>query len=838
LTTSCLSKITCHNNYFAANSQFNYFRSHKGTYMRTFLLAALFIYSGYASAQTIRVVDIKTDLPIENVAVLNLDKSVAQYTNASGEVDLTSFEASAYITFLHPAYQEYVIQKSSINASVIQLSERIIKMKDVVISANKWEQDADEIPNQIVSITPNEIAFNNPQTAADMLEQTGQVFMQKSQFGGGSPKLRGFAANSVLIVVDGVRMNNAIYRGGNLQNVINIDPNALAGSEVILGPGSVMYGSDALGGVMDFHVKDPKFSIGDKLRTAGSAFTRYASASNERTVHADVNLGGKKLAWYSSLSYSQLGDLEAGSHRPKGYPNFGKKPFLVAQDFNGNDILITNPHPDTQSPSGFESWNVIEKLGYKPSKHLNLTYNFYLSNTSNIPRYDRLIELDANGIPNDAEWYYGPQKWAMNSLKTTFTRSTLLFDQAKLIVAYQDYKESRNDRGFGDDRLRTRKEEVDLWSFNLDVDKQFEHGNLFYGLEYLTNDVRSSAIRVNQNTSEVSFPDTRYPDGGSSYASYAAYLNHQWNISPNFILNTGIRYTAVDIKAKYNNTGALNFPFEQFKLNNGAFNGSLGLVFNPNERLKTSLSLSSGFRSPNIDDVGKLFDFSDGEVQVPNTGLQPEYAYNSEFGWEYKFSEILEIGGSVFYTYVDNAMVRQNFSLNGQDSIIFDGTLSKVVALQNTGSAEIYGYHFEMEAFLTDHWALEGSITNTLGKDNSNDEPLRHTTPLFGKFSVIYQNNKFRGEFYTMFNGNRLRADIPGSEIDDKPHLYAIHQTDRSKDGSPAWSTLNIKGSYQLTPYFSLNVGVENIFDRHYRPYSSGISAPGRNIVMALRAQF
>lgn len=806
--------------------------------MRTLLLAAILFCSCYASAQSIRVVDIKTNLPIENVAVFNLDKSVAQYTNARGEVDLTPFEASAYITFQHPAYQEYVIQKSSINASVIQLAERIIKMKDVVISANKWEQEAEEIPNQIVSITPQEIAFNNPQTAADMLEQTGQVFMQKSQFGGGSPKLRGFAANSVLIVVDGVRMNNAIYRGGNLQNVINIDPNALAGSEVILGPGSVMYGSDALGGVMDFHVNEPKFSIDQKLRTNGSAFTRYASASNERTMHTDFNLGGKKIAWYSSFSYSDFGDLQAGKHRPKGYPDFGKKPFLVAQDFNGNDVLITNPHPNTQSPSGFESWNIIQKLGYKPSSELSFNYNFYLSNTSNIPRYDRLVELDANGIPNDAEWYYGPQQWMMNSLKATYTKPTVLFDQAKLIVAYQDYKESRNDRGFGDDRLRTRTEMVDLWSINLDVDKQFQHGNLFYGLEYLTNDVRSTAIRVNQRTGEVSYPDTRYPDGGSSYSSYAAYLNHQWNISNNFIVNTGLRYTTVDIKAKYNNTGALSFPFEQFELNNGAFNGSLGLVFNPTDRLKTSLSFSSGFRSPNIDDVGKVFDFSDGEVQVPNTDLKPEYAYNSEFGLEYKLSDLFEVGGSVFYTYVDNAMVRQNFNLNGQDSILFDGTLSKVVALQNTGSAEIYGYHLEIEAYLSNHWALEGSITNTFGKDITNEEPLRHTTPLFGKFSVLFQKNKFRGELYTLFNGSRFRADIPSSEIDDKPHLYAMHATDRSKDGSPGWYTLNLKGSYQLSQYFSINGGIENIFDRHYRTYSSGISAPGRNIMIALRAQF
>ena len=126
-------------------------------------------------------------------------------------------------------------------------------MDEVVLSANKWEQRVSEVPNHILKISRSTILQNNPQTTADLLQQAGPVFVQKSQLGGGSPMIRGFATNRVLLVVDGVRMNNAIYRSGNLQNVISIDPLALENAEVILGPGSVIYGSDAIGGVMDFH---------------------------------------------------------------------------------------------------------------------------------------------------------------------------------------------------------------------------------------------------------------------------------------------------------------------------------------------------------------------------------------------------------------------------------------------------------------------------------------------------------------------------------------------------------------------------------------------------------
>ena len=145
-----------------------------------------------------------------------------------------------------------------IHAQEDTLTEKTLE--GVVVSANKWEQKLNEVPNKIVKINKNDILRNNPQTSADLLGQSGNVFIQKSQLGGGSPMIRGFATNRVLLVADGVRMNNAIYRSGNLQNVISIDPLSTETAEVIFGPGTVIYGSDAIGGVMDFHTLQPRFS--------------------------------------------------------------------------------------------------------------------------------------------------------------------------------------------------------------------------------------------------------------------------------------------------------------------------------------------------------------------------------------------------------------------------------------------------------------------------------------------------------------------------------------------------------------------------------------------------
>ncbi len=197
------------------------------------LLGAFYSTQNHVYSQFIEVLDAATLQPLEGVSIYNKsEKSVI--TNSRGKANLSVFAENDTLYFRYYGYENKKIAKSDA-AGMILLAEKVFETQQVVVSANKWEQDKKEIPNEIVKISQKEIAFNNPQTSADLLAQTGQVYVQKSQMGGGSPMFRGFNANSVLIVVDGVRMNNAIYRSGNLQNVINLDASAMEEVEVILG---------------------------------------------------------------------------------------------------------------------------------------------------------------------------------------------------------------------------------------------------------------------------------------------------------------------------------------------------------------------------------------------------------------------------------------------------------------------------------------------------------------------------------------------------------------------------------------------------------------------------
>ncbi|WP_424961173.1 TonB-dependent receptor [Ekhidna sp.] len=788
----------------------------------TFLL--ILSYTSYS--QNALVVDDATGKPIIDVFIYHENKEDVSYTDEKGIADISGFP-KGLVFFQHPSFHPQSIAYLG-NDLRVSLKEKIMSFNEVVISANKWEQEEENVSQQIMTVNKKTIQFQNPQTSADLLAGSGQVFVQKSQLGGGSPKIRGFAANSVLLVVDGVRMNNAIFRSGNLQNVINIDPNALESSEVIFGPGSVIYGSDALGGVMDFHTIEPQWSTDAVTDISGNAMARYSTAANERTGHLDISVARQKFTFFHSSSFTAFDDLRAGGNRSGGYEGAFEREFYVER-INGQDQLVRNDDINVQKFSGYDLFNSISKAKFRLSPNMDVSYGFYYSTTSDIPRYDNLTETLGPNTDSlaAAEWYYGPQEWQMHNLKLNFYESNALFDQARVTLAYQKFEESRNDRNFGDDQLRTRTEMVDMYSTALDFDKEFARSNLYYGFDFYHNDIASDAYRRNIETGAFSETSSRYPDGGSDFTSFAVYGSYVNELTEQVTFNSGIRFNSISLKANTTDDRALANNSAELDLQNSALNGSLGLAINLNEANKISYNISTGFRSPNVDDVGKVFDVGN-SVVVPNPSLTPEYSLSYELAYQRKTERSL-FKVVAFHSRLFDAIIDGPFTLNGSSTVSIDGETLDVFAKVNTGDAEIYGGSMIFTAEVADNWAVSKTISYTGGRDITNDEPLRHTTPIFGKATVTFQEKKIRSEFYIEYNSDRDADAIPSSEIERKPYLYTA-------SGSPGWYTLNVKSSYQISEHVNVNAGVENILDKHYRPYSSGISAPGRNFILAVRA--
>lgn len=796
------------------------------------IIFLILLFNGFSVfAQKLQVKDGETLFPVEDVAVYNETKQKSGLTDANGIVDIDVFDSEESIYFQHPSYKPVSFTKKEILQSglVVYLESKVYAIEEFVISAYRWEQNPKEIPNKITRIQQKEIVFNNPQTTADLLSQTNEVFVQKSQLGGGSPMIRGFATNSVLLVVDGVRMNNAIYREGNLQNVISLDANAIESSEVIFGPGSVTYGSDALGGVMDFHTLKVKLSTGKKAQVTGNAMTRYSSANNEKTGHIDFNIGTKKWGFLSSFTYSDFGDLKMGSRNHSEY----QRPEYVER-INGTDSVVQNSDPNLQIPTGYNQLNLMQKIRFRPTKNLDINYAFHYSKLSDVPRYDRLIQY-SDGTLKYGEWYYGPQVWMMHALNINYRKANAFFDDAKLTLAFQDYEESRHDRKYRNENLRQRTEHVKAYSLNLDFDKNLKRENeIFYGIEAVYNSVNSSAHNKNIVTGELSPESTRYPDGVNDYTTLSAYAGYKENFSEKWTTISGFRFNYTSIYSTLNDTTFFNFPYDNIFVNNSALNGSFGLVYRPEKSWQINLNLSTGFHAPNIDDIAKVFDSEPGSVVVPNDNLKPEYAYNADLGIQKEFEEIATFGITGFYTLLTDAMVRRDYTFNGQDSIMYDGEMSKVLAIVNADKAYIYGFNASVEFLLPYDFKLESIINYTHGEDQDGI-PLRHVAPVFGSTRLNYARENLQLSVYGDYNGEIAYEDMAPSE-QGKTHMYA---TDKNGNPySPAWFTINFKASYHFTKWGTLNFGVENILDTRYRPYSSGIVAPGRNFIVGFRANF
>lgn len=801
-------------------------------YKITVIIICLFaIVNGFS--QTITVKDKKTNLPIEMVSIVSSEPRVATFTNAKGQADISEFKGSQKIELRLIGYKPVQKSYAALDSMSFQitLEDAGLSLDEVIVSATRWAQNKHDVPEKITTISAKQVALQNPQTAADLLGTSDEVFIQKSQQGGGSPMIRGFATNRLLYTVDGVRMNTAIFRSGNLQNVISLDPFAIENTEVLFGPSSVIYGSDAIGGIMSFNTLTPQLSaVKGKEIVVGKAVTRYSSANNEKTAHFDVNIGWKKWAIVSSITANDYGNLKMGTYGPNEY----LRPYYVQQQ-NDTDIVMVNEDEKVQVPSGYTQLNMMQKVRFKPNNHWDIEYGFHYSETSNYSRYDRHLRT-RKGLPRYGEWYYGPQIWMMNNLTVTHTKDNFLYNDMTIRLAQQYFEESRISRDINKSEREKRLEEVDAYSVNIDFSKNMgEKNKLFYGVEAVSNEVSSFGTNEDVSTGITVPGPSRYPQ--ATWASYAAYLSAQFHLTNKLLMQTGVRYNAFVLDAEFDTT-FYPFPFTTAKLNNSSTTGSLGFKFNPTEKWSFSLNASTGFRAPNVDDVGKVFDSEPGTVVVPNPNLEAEYAYNIDFGIAKVFGDAVKVDATAFYTLLDNAMVRRSFLLNGLDSIVYDGTLSQVQAIQNAAVAHVYGVQAGIEVKLHSDFSITSRINYQVGEEELEDgstSPSRHAAPWFGTTRLTYTNKKTSLQFYVAYSGERAFEDMPEEEK-GKTEIYAINM-----DGnpySPSWYTLNFKALHHLSETFVISAGLENITDQRYRPYSSGLVAAGRNFILSLTAKF
>ena len=250
------------------------------------------------------------------------------------------------------------------------------------------------------------------------------------------------------------------------------------------------------------------------------------------------------------------------------------------------------------------------------------------------------------------------------------------------------------------------------------------------------------------------------------------------------------------------------------------------MVYAPSDRWRFNAILSSGFRNPNVDDYGKVRAKED-YVTVPNPDLSPEYTYNAEIGINRFIEDYMKIQLVGFYTYLDNAIVRTGYQLNGEDSLYYDGDIYRITANYNTGEAHIYGVSLGLNANLNKNISLKGTINYTRGHNLSDDVPLGHIPPLFGRTSLTYRKSRFFLDTYFVYQGWKHTEDFSpfGEDNEGEAMVY----------GFPSWWTANLKVGFGAWKYLDFMIAMENLFDQFYKPYASGVSASGRNFILTAR---
>lgn len=762
--------------------------------MRGGLLILIGMYANSLFGQVVIIKDSLLGSPVEN-ANLSFAKSGAT-SNQNGKVDISIFNDNDIIKISHVSYYTEKIAKKNIK-SIIYLTQKTNVLPAVILTDEIKTPLSKKYP--IFTLRPDAISMLQT-SITSLLSIESEISVQESQPGGGSPNYRGMEANRLLLVLDGVPLNNAIYRSGHLQSSATINPFFIKSISLLSGPASVAYGNGAMGGALVFDTQVPV------NKTFFLFHQQFESSNSAITANFRANYHTKKLSYMTALSVKSSENLQMGGNRYHGYDNWGKEATIQ------NEQLYTN----------YAQADFIHKTKYKINAKSAVLLNTQYSTSSNIYRFDKMNDIK-DGLPKYQKWYYGPQNRFLQSIYYTCAYNSMFFDNIRTLLSFQNIKESRHAQKAEEILINNRKENVKIYDFNVDFNKQLRAIKFTYGIGARNQKVLSTADLSNYNS--VFYNTTRYPDGGSSVRDFFAYSQVSFYLTRKLDLLIGGRWNNSSLNARFNNP---SFSFKNIENSNSSFVRSTLISFMPTKSTAFNASYYGGFRNPNIDDVGKVFSKDDINVVVPNTNLEPEYADNFELSFNYTLSPIkLQI--QFFNTQISNAINREYGTINGADSMLYDGQIMRIQMNKNIEKAYIKGLS------LSTHFApsVKFSITancNFLTGEKSDNKPLAHIPPFNAKISFSYQEKEHALNINAHYNAWKLAEDYDEAGVDNL--------AEATIDGNPSWFTLNLAYKNQINENIEFIFAIKNILDAHYKTFGSALSASGRSFVLSLNSCF
>lgn len=671
---------------------------------------------------------------------------------------------------------------------------------EIEVVAKRVPQDHFKTSRSVTLMNLETMRKQSPRTVPEALYDTPGTFVQQTNHGGGSPIIRGMIGPQLLIMVDGIRFNNSTYRTGPGQYLNLIDTLGVDRIEILRGPGSVLYGSDAMGGVIrvtSLSGREILENPEEKPETSffGNLLSRYQSANQGTTLHGNFVVGDKNLIFLGGGGYKKFNDLRGGR-------GVGIQPYV------GYDQT--------------SAWaKVVRRFSGGFFKDWRLTLSYLFTSIDDAGRTDKLYDNNSLQVYDNIDHLvYGNVRMVYPSLST----------EGNITFSYQHFFERKDNNKVEDDYATvksTLRDEVAAGTIGLDINmitrlkEKVLHMN--YGLMWYRDSV--NAERFTRNTGEAwhTANEQNYPDG-STYTNYGMYAFIEWDpvhlkSGGFFRLSGGYRMHGMSAKVP----GKDELPPVDFFHPGHVF--LCGIQYLHRDQLNMSFTFSQGFRSPNLQesvmlgDTGKYF-------HVPNDDLDPEQSDTFELLVRRRFGS-LSLSWTGYVSFLKSLIKRENTLWQGETKV--EG--KDVVHNVNASPGFLWGIEGSFLLGLSGHLSLGGHLTYTWGEEKNMDGeniPLTRIPPLFGQLTFRYETLKRGG--WQGFVETYIRA----AAKQDRLSKEDINDVRIPPGGTPGWWTWNIRAGVLLPDHIRLSLGVENIFNRKYKYHASGIYSPGTDIIISL----
>jgi len=748
-------------------------------------------------AQTYSISGLVTDpdgKPVSEVHVTLTPGFFTLYTSQDGSFRFDGLFPGSYtlafqhIGFLTSRVKDVTVQDSDIIMQPFTLEFDVLDLENVIVTASQAERDVVEIPESVNLVSSREIRERNSKTSAEALREEVGVFVQKTNHGGGSAIIRGFSSNQILLLVDGIRLNNSIYRLGNHQYLTTIDHQMVEKIEVVRGPTSVLYGSDALGGTVNLITRKPP--VNDNEKSLGvRSLLRYATADQEKTVRGELISSSRRYAFSTAFSLKQFGDLRRGA--------------------NGNDHEISG-NELVQSPTGFGGYDIDTKLITNLTDDQTITLAHQFSKQEKVPRYDK---YHYNGYHR---WFFHPQDRMLTYAMYENKDINIIFDAVRATASLHLQKEGRKTQKNESSSIQNELDEVATKGFSVSGIRERDRHQIVAGAELYHDDVASERSYSDPLTGAGTDDNRgRYPDD-ATYLSIGFYLQDEMKMTDRWMLKLGVRQSQYRAEFDMNSAALYSQTFS-------SFTGAVGSVFRLSNYVSANLNLAQAFRAPNLSDMAKLGESKGDIYEVPNPDLQPEKLMNIDMGLKIS-TESMRVDFTVYRSFITDLLASVDATYAGADTIVIDSQMFNVKTKKNLGEAIIQGTEIAVDYSLSGSLSFRGNLTTTYGENITYNEPVGGIPPIFGLAGVRWSRGRFFLDGYSRFavRQDRLSAD----DLDD-PRI--------PPEGTPGWFTLNLRGGVTLRQSLIVQIACENILDRNYREHGSGVNGPGRNWVISFQ---